>query len=81
MDYRECEQRVKELYAEGTMWGEARAQWLESCLECPEEQYADSDLEELEKRAYFWAKNLYSDCGYEWLAQAMDEADAAGWPL
>ena len=85
MDLRtKCENRVKELYAEGTMWGEARAQWLDSCLECGDEhgwQYADSDLQELENRAYFWAQNLYRDCGYDWLAQAMDEAEQAGWPM
>lgn len=79
MDFRECEKRVAELYAMKTMWGEARAQWLESCLECGD-QYADSDLDELESRAYFWAQNMYSDCGYEWLAQAMEEAEEAGWP-
>jgi len=79
-----CRERVSELYAEGTMWAEARGQWLASCLECEDEngwQYADCELDQLERRAYFWAQNLYSDCGYDWLAQAMEEADQAGWPM
>ena len=78
MNITECEKRVEELYAEGTMWAEARAQWLESCLECGD-QYEDDDLDDLESRAYFWAQNLYSDTGAEWLAKAMEEADEVGW--
>ena len=80
MTITECQQRVDELYALGTMWGEARAQWLESCLEC-DDQYLDCDLEALEKRAYFWAQNMYSDGGDDWLRQAMDEAEEDGWPM
>ncbi len=76
MNLQQVEQRVAELYAEGTMWGEARAQWLESCLECgveEGEQYADCDLSSLEQRAYYWAENLYNDTGAEWLEQAINE--------
>ena len=68
-----CEQRVAELYAEGSLWGEARAQWLESCLEC-EDQYLGQDLDDLEGRAYFWLQNMYHDCGYEWMEKALNEA-------
>ncbi len=68
-----CAERVAELYAEGSLWAEARAQWLESCLECAE-QYDGQDLDDLEYRARFWLQNMYSDCGYEWMRKAMDEA-------
>ncbi len=77
MNLHEVEQRVDELRDEGTNWGEARAQWLESCLECgveEGEQYGECDLDELERRAYFWAMNLHNDCGYEWLALAVEES-------
>ncbi len=77
MNITECEKRVEELYAEGTMWAEARAQWLESCLEWGLDQ--DADLDDLESGAYFWAQDLYSDTGAEWLAKAMEEADEVGW--
>ncbi len=75
MNLQEVEARVDELRELGTYWGEARAQWLESCIECgveDGEQYGDCNLYDLEQRAHFWAMNLYNDCGEEWLALAMD---------
>ena len=66
---------VAELYqegAEGDMGSEAKAQWLESCLESPEDYDYDSLMDDLTHDAHHWAEQLYNDCQYPWLAAAME---------
>ena len=63
----QAQERITELreYSERTsnMVPEARAQWLESCLEC-DDQYLHRDLDDLERDGDYWAESSADDWGY-----------------
>ena len=61
----DLEARIAELdqlsQAEDDMWAEARSQWLASWTECPEEDWQDRDLDELEMSADYWLEGMIND--------------------
>ena len=83
MDRKEAEQLVQEWYAEGTMWGEARAQRMESWLECDDDQVNwKSILSDIRGDTLYWLEEQMNDCDpemlesgglYHWMVVAYDE--------
>ena len=86
MNREAAEAFVTEKYAEGTMWGEAQAQRMESWLECPDDQL---DWKNIMTDTYqdtrYWLEEMMNDCSsdelqpgglYHWMVQAYDESDS-----
>ena len=76
---------VATLYQESAdndnMFAEAKAQWLESCLECADDYDYDKLMNELDGDAHHWAEQCYRDSGYEWMYKAVRQAEAEVWYL
>ena len=64
---------------EDNMFSEAKAQWLESCLESPGDYDYVTLMGHLDGDAAHWAEQLYNDCGYEWLYKAVKQAEEEVW--
>ena len=85
MNYqREAEKMVVDWRSLGTMWGEARAQRMESWLECdPEDLDWDDILSDTHGDTLYWLEQVMNDCDeeelsegglYHWMVVAYEEA-------
>ena len=82
-DRKEAERFVKEKYAEGTMWGEAQAQRMESWLECSDDELDwDEILSDTTGDTLYWLGEMMNDCDkvdlleggmYYWMVIAYEE--------
>ena len=76
---------VATLYQESAdndnMFAEAKAQWLESCLECADQYDYDELMADLDGDARYWAEQNYRDSGYEWMYRAVKQAEAEVYEL
>ena len=79
----EAKEMIAEWYAEGTMWGEAQAQRMESWLECdPEDLNWDDLLSDTTGDTLYWLESMMGDCSpdelkpgglYHWMVQAYEQ--------
>ena len=82
----EVEEYITEMYArKGDMFAEAQGQWLDSCLECPE-QYNDYLLDNVHWHTICWLEGHMSNYSpnelspggvYHWMVLATEQAN--GW--
>lgn len=61
-DRQEAEMFVKDKYAEGTMWGEAQAQRMESWLECGDDELNWEDImTDTRDDTLYWLEEMMAD--------------------
>ncbi len=82
-DRKEAEAFVTEKYAEGTMWGEAQAQRMESWLECDDDELDWEDiLSDTRGDTLYWLEEMMGDANqedllegniYHWMVLAYEE--------
>ena len=82
MDRKEAEKLVAEWYADGTKWGEAKAQRMESWLEYDDEDFMNLDLSDVRGDTLYWLEEMMKDCSsddlkpgeiYHWMVIAYEE--------
>ena len=86
-EIQQLESLVSELYQDSrdnnNMFSEAKAQWLDSCLECPDDYNYESLWTELEEDTLYWLEGLMNDCEqdelkpgglYHWMTVACEQA-------
>jgi hypothetical protein len=83
-DRKEAEMFVKEKYAEGTMWGNAQAQRMESWLECGDDELDwECIMTDTHDDTLYWLEEMMSDADadnlveggiYHWMVVAYEEA-------
>ena len=66
----------KESAQDDNMFSEAKAQWLESCLESADDYDYETLMNDLDVDAHHWAEQCYRDCGYEWMYKAVKQAES-----
>ena len=69
-DRKEAEEMIAEWYAEGTMWGEAQAQRMESWLECNDDELDWEDiLSDTRGDTLYWLEEMMNDCDKDELSE------------
>ena len=82
-DRQEAVAFVAEKYAEGTMWGEAQAQRMESWFDCGDDDMDWDDLlSDAKGDTLYWLEEMMNDCAhdqlepgglYHWMVVAYEE--------
>ena len=69
MDRTDAEKFAEAAYAEGTMWGEAKGQRMDSWLECSDDELDwDNIMNDTDADTLYWLEEMMNDCDKEELA-------------